>query len=238
MKDNVHKGHRERMKKRFKQEGFENWQPHNVLEYLLFYVIPVANTNDTAHNIIDSCGSFNDVFHASREQLKDVSNVGEKTAEFIYTLGEFVRFYNKTRYDNSAFVMNSDTAEEYFLDLFDGKKREYLYMLCLDSRNRIIFKDVIFEGTFENIDIDTSKILRIAIKCDATYVVLAHNHPSGILKPSQADIITTQMINRVLAVGGIKLMDHIIVADGKCLGLREKYLNNPEYNLDFFTKRH
>ncbi len=224
MKDNVHTGHRERMRREFKNGGFKNWEPHKVLEYLLFYAIPVADTNETAHNIIDSCGSFNDVFHASREQLISISKVGNKTADYICMLGEFVKYYNKMRYSDDAFVLDGDTAQEYFLDLFDGMKRENLYMICLDSKNKIIYKECVFEGTFESLDVDMTRILRIAVKCDATYVVLAHNHPSGILKPSQADIMTTQMINKVLSMGGIKLIDHIIVAGGKCISLADKYI--------------
>ncbi|MCH5209941.1 MAG: hypothetical protein J1F01_03150 [Oscillospiraceae bacterium] len=74
---------------------------------------------------------------------------------------------------------------------------------------------MICEGGFESVDINPSKIVRVAVWHDAPYVLFAHNHPGGIAKPSNADLVTTHAIERVLRVIGVEVLDHIIVADGE-----------------------
>ena len=224
---NLHAGHRKRMREEFEENGFRNWHSHNVLEYILFRVIPRFDTNETAHRLIDECGGFADVFRASREKLTEIHGVGDETAAYIQMLGEFVRYYNSVRYDAGRLELGSENCEEYLLNLFDGKEREYFYMICLDSKNRILYKKLINEGGMDSMDIDITRIVRIAVKCDASYVVLAHNHPSGIAAASNADIISTQTIERALKMAGINLLDHIIVAGGKCVSMREDYKKTP-----------
>lgn len=222
-KRNVHAGHRARMRADFELDGFKNWHDHKVLEYLLQYVIRRADTNETAHNLIDECGGFAEVFRASKEKLTDIMNVGGKTAEYIHMLGEFVNYYNGVRYDINRLMLDSETCESYLLNLFDGLERENFFMICLDAQSRIIYKRRIFEGSFESMDVDITQIVRIAVKCDASFVVLAHNHPSGIAKASQADIVSTQAVERALTMAGIRLLDHIVVANGKCVSIRNEY---------------
>lgn len=230
-KKNLHAGHRKRMRADFEQDGFKNWHDHKVLEFLLHRVIPRADTNETAHRLIDECGGFAEVFKASKEKLTDIVGVGEETAAYIRTLGEFVNYYNGVRYDTNRLTLDSESCENYLLNLFDGLERENFYMICLDARNRIIYKRCVFEGSFESMDIDITQIVRIAVKCDASFVVLAHNHPSGIAKASNADIVSTQAVERALTMAGIRLLDHIIVANGKCVSIKNGYggVSYPKY---------
>lgn len=222
-KRNLHAGHRKRMREDFELQGFREWQEHKVLEYLLHKVIRRADTNEIAHRLLDECGGFAGVFRAPKEMLMGVVGVGNEVAEYIHMLDEFIHYYNGVRYDINRFELNSETCEEYMLDLFDGAERENFYMICLDARNRILYKGLIFEGRFDSMDIDITKIVRIAVKCNASLVVLAHNHPSGIAKASNADIVTTQAIERALTMAGVKLLDHIITAGGKCVSIRNEY---------------
>ena len=200
MDTNNHKGHRKRMREDFEKGGFKTWQKHKVLEYLLYNVIPVADTNDIAHNLIKECGGFVNVFHTSKKRLMSIYGVGEKN-------------------NTDVFVLNSETSENYLCNLFDGKSRECCYMICLDPKNRIINQEMLFEGSFESVELDVAKVLRSAVKSEASQVVFTHNHPSGILKPSNADLVTTQALEHTLFFAGIKMLDHIIVADGKCMSI-------------------
>lgn len=222
--DNVHKGHRARMKDKFGKSDFKGWEPHQVLEYILHLCIPRVDTNETAHNLINQFGGFANVFKVSKEQLCKVEGVGKVTADFIYTLGHFVRYYNEVRFKMKRFVLDSESCEQYMINLFDGLEREHFFIICLNARNEVIFQEDIFEGSFDSIDIDLPRILRIAVKNDASYVVMAHNHPSGIAIASDADIVSTSTIMKALNMCNIKLLDHIIVADGKCVSVRNEML--------------
>lgn len=212
------------MREDFAKDGFASWQKHKVLEYLLYHTIPVADTNDMAHELMKKCGGFVNVFRADKKRLMEVNGIGSKTADYLMVLGEFVKYYNKVKYDTDMFVLESENCEEYLLNLFDGKIRECCFMLCLDSQNHILSCDLVCEGSFESLDVDVSKIVRIAINKEASYVVFAHNHPSGVAKPSNADIVSTKLIENALRMVGVNLMDHIIIAGRECVSMRDGYL--------------
>ena len=223
-KKNNHLHHRQRMRQEFGKKGFDGWPKHRVLEYLMFQTIPVADTNDMAHDLIRKCGGFINVFYADKKEIMEVDGVGTKTAEYLSMLGEFVKYYNNVIYDKDSFVLDSNTSEQYFRNLFAEHSRECFFIICLDPQGHILNSERIFEGSFESMDVDISRIMRIAVKCNAASVVLAHNHPSGIAKASQADIVSTQAVERALLMGGISLLDHIIFADGKCVSMRNEKL--------------
>lgn len=224
----IHKNHRKRLRREFENAGLMRWQEHVVLEFLLFYAIPRRNTNDIAHSLIERCGGFLNVFSASKEQLMSVKGVGESAADYITALGELIKYINCKKFSDDVFVLNSDRCEKYLINLFDGEKEERFYMICLDTRNRIIYQDVLFEGGFESIELDSVKVARKAVACGAACVVFAHNHPSGVARPSYADIEATRVLEAKLKVVGIGVIDHMIVAGGKCASMRElKYMTEP-----------
>lgn len=222
--ENVHKNHRKRVRENFKRSGIENWQEHNVLEMLLFYSIPMSDTNEMAHNLIKECGGFVNVFTASKEQLMSVKGIGEESAMYLMFIGQLMSYYRKKKTDINAFELNSETSREYLLNLFEDKKTECFYMICLDPKNKIINQSLISEGGFEAMNVDVAGIMRTAIVSDASYVVFAHNHPSGVAIPSNADITTTQVLERMLHNCGIRMIDHVVVADGKCTSMRDGWL--------------
>ena len=102
-------------------------------------------------------------------------------------------------------------------NLFDGKNRECCYMICLDPKNRIINQEMLFEGSFESVELDVAKVLRSAVKSDASQVVFTHNHPSGILNRQRKFGLRQALSIRFFR--RIKMLDHIIVADGKCISI-------------------
>ena len=99
---NIHEGHRDRLRKRFLDEGLDNFHDHNVLELLLFYSIPRKDTNEEAHNLIDTFGSLSGVFNASHEDLCKVKGIGENTATLIKMMPElFKKYEGKSKGFNS-----------------------------------------------------------------------------------------------------------------------------------------
>ena len=96
-------------------------------------------------------------------------------------------------------------------------------MICMDGQNRIIRRDLIFEGNFESVSLDVGSMVRIAVNCDAQKIVLAHNHPSGILLPSDPDILATRVIINAMKLVGVEVEDHIIVTDDGCESMMNKY---------------
>ena len=118
--ENVHKEHRKRVKDRFVRFGFETFDDHVILETLLFYTIPVKDTNPIAHRLINRFGSLCCVFEATYDELLSVEGVGRASAIFILMIGSFIRIYN----DKKSIESNEPFSVDY-LGKFATKKLMY-----------------------------------------------------------------------------------------------------------------
>lgn len=211
--ENIHEGHRKRMKERFMKSGLEDFAPHNVLELLLFYSIPRGDTNPIAHRLIDTFGSLSGVFDATPEELMKVSGVGESTAILISMIPQMARKYLEDKADAVNVVGGCGDIGAYLLPKFVGRTNEALMMVSIDNKNKVISCSVVAEGTVDSAKVSRRKVMEEAMKVKATRVILAHNHPRGVAVPSAEDVAMTREIGRLFAQVGIELVDHIIIAD-------------------------
>ncbi|MEG2074707.1 MAG: JAB domain-containing protein [Angelakisella sp.] len=213
----IHQGHRERLKKRFRQQGIASFDIHNVLELLLFYAIPIKDTNEEAHLLLETFGSFVNVFDAPYEDLVKVRGISENSATLIKLIPQLCQMYYELKVEDAP--PDSDNIAEYLgkrlVGKYIGEVNEVAYLICLDNRLRILFFGKLGEGTNDSVSILTRKIVEISIRCNASSVILAHNHPSGLAMPSRRDRETTKQLYYALAGVSIKLLDHIIVARGE-----------------------
>ena len=212
---NTHEKHRERVRENFMKYGLETFQPHNVLEFLLFYSIPVKDTNKIAHNLINRFGSLSEVFDADYEKLLEVDGVGERSAMLIKLMPELFREYEKDKLNDKDVRLNSsELVAKYVSRYFKGLNEERLYLLCLDKNCKKLSIDLISEGTINATMINNRKIVESAIMSRAASVILVHNHPSGVTAPSKNDINVTYDMADMLNSVGIRLNDHIIIGHG------------------------
>ena len=211
--ENLHEGHRKRMKERFIKSGLEDFAPHNILELLLFYSIPRGDTNPVAHRLIDTFGSLSGVFDATPEELAKVDGVGENSAILISMIPQIARKYLEDKADTANIVGGCSDIGAFLLPKFVGRTNEALMMVSIDNKNKIISCSVVAEGTVDSAKVSRRKIMEEAMKVKATRVILAHNHPCGVAVPSSEDVVMTKEIGRLFAQVGIELVDHIIVAN-------------------------
>ncbi len=217
----LHKNHRERTKKRFRASGLAGFEPHNVLELLLFYAIPRVDVNDTAHRLIDEFGSFEKVLEADYESLLKVSGVGENAATLIKLTLESFRFYEQQK-NKQGFTVNSTSAAiSYARSLFVGEKTEKCYALCFDSNLKKTNCVKISEGSVNATDISVRRIVEAATASQATSIILTHNHPTGTSTPTKEDIATTKTIYSALKPIGIELYDHIVVSANDAVSMAD-----------------
>jgi DNA repair protein RadC len=208
----LHDGHRQRKKQRFLQHGLDSFADHEVLELLLFYAIPRRDTNETAHRLLEHFGTLKGVLTASVEELQKVEGVGESTAAFLHLLQAVG--YRALRTAGDDTILNSvDSAGAYFQKLLRGERREVLYQVCLDAKGKVLSHKRLSSGTVSMAPVNVREVVENALYTDASGVLLAHNHPSGIALPSEDDRQITLQIRQALGTMGIELVDHIIVAD-------------------------
>ena len=219
---NPHAGHRKRMRERYEKNGFNGWSEHEVLEFILFDKIPRKDTNKIAHDILDKFGSIKNAISSDVESLVKIDGIGEATAKHILSQEKMYNYGRYERIEVKTKKYDPDNPYDFFCALFDGRKRETMYMVCLDIRGRVLRCDLVFEGTFESIDLNVGAMVRLAVTAEAFSVVLAHNHPNGNPEPSDDDIISTRIIKSAMCLVGVELLDHVIFTDEGCKSIMNK----------------
>lgn len=223
-KENIHAGHRQRLRKKFLQSGADSLEPHELLELLLFYAIPRANTNPTAHMLLDQFGSLKNVLSAPVEDLARVEGLGESSAVLLALVA---RLYCRAMVDSIEECRNIlDTTERlghYCIALLSAESREVMYQICLDAKGRLLKRFRVNEGSTSGVDFDVRKIVVNALGSNASMVVLTHNHPSGVALPSDEDFAGTDMVREALDTISVRLVDHIIVADNDYISFRDSH---------------
>ncbi|MDR2502306.1 MAG: DNA repair protein RadC [Oscillospiraceae bacterium] len=209
----VHDGHRDRLRERFKNHGLDSFDDHTVLELLLFHAIPRRDTNETAHLLLEKFGTLADVFDAPREELCRVPGVGETAALLLKLLPPIARRYYISRTEITGIVNSARRAGEYLLPYFFGEQDEVVYIMCLDAKCKVLCCKLLFRGGVNSANVNVRKLVETALSFNATSVILAHNHTSGIALPSPEDKTTTKRIMEALSAVDIVLADHIVVAD-------------------------
>lgn len=217
----VHDGHREKMRERFLASGLEGFAPHEALELLLYYAIPRRDTNPTAHALMERYGSLSAVLSAPAEDLKKVEGIGESAAILLSLVGPLSRKAAMADAAAEKVLSSSERAGKYLLTLFEGKKREAVYQLCLDQKGKLLACKLLGEGGATAAAVEIRQVVENAILTSASAVILSHNHPSGIALPSQEDYAVTDRAKAALATIGVTLTDHIIVADGDYVSMAD-----------------
>ena len=220
----IHEGHRQRKKEQFRRHGLDAFADHEILELLLYYAIPRQDTNPIAHRLLDRFGSLEDVFTASLSELTQVEGVGESAATLIRLLLPLCRRVRTSGTKHEIILNSRENVGAYFIELFLGEKQEVFYEACLDAKGKLLSCFRLAEGSADNVSVNIRKVIENALNANASHVIIAHNHPSGIALPSSADNQTTLQIKRALDGIGVRLVDHIIIADGDFVCLRDNGL--------------
>lgn len=208
----MHEQHRERLKTRFLSEGLEGFDPHQALELLLFYALPRHDTNPIAHRLIEHFGSFSAVLDADPAELQRMEGLGMSSAVLLAMMKPLWRLYRRDSSQHRVPLDNYRAAGAFCVDLFAGRTKEALYLLCLDPACRLIRDVLLHEGTVNEVAVHPRTVVETALRNNASQVILVHNHPLGQLEPSQNDLVFTRKISMALSVIGIRVADHIIVS--------------------------
>ena len=208
----VHDGHRDRQRARFLEYGLDNFNDLNALELLLFYAIPRRDTNEIAHALLECFGSLEGVFYASERELLQVPGIGTNAAALIRLVPQLMKKSALSRPDRREVIMNSSDAGRYFVPRFMYEQDEVVYLLCLDGQKRVIKCAEMGRGVVNCVETSIRRIVETALKYKSSSVILAHNHPDGLALPSSEDDMVTKQVSTALALVGVSLEDHIIVA--------------------------
>lgn len=215
-KENIHAGHRQRLRQQFLRGGGDAMPDHVLLELLLTYAIPRADVNPLSHRLLKTFGSLAGVFRASPVALQEVEGMGEGSTVFLKVLmacGQrcLYQYYTSNR---RLDLRNLEHACRFALSEGAEDRYETLRMICLDSKYGLITTKVIDEGNTVSVNADPRRILEAAFLSNAHAFILTHNHPSGDVRPSDADIRVANMVKDAAKAGGLEAVDQLILGHG------------------------
>ncbi len=209
---NIHREHRKRLREKFRNVGIDGFAEHELIELLLFYSIPVMNTNDLAHELKKEFGGLVNILDADEDHLTSIKGMGENTVTLIKFIRECIHKYVNEVNNISNVRLTPANINTYIKSLFFGHTREMLYAVLLD--HDCIVKKVrkISVGTVNATPLYPREIVKFAVNEHYPYMILAHNHPTGDPLPSEADLKITKSTELALNFIGVRLVDHVIVS--------------------------
>ena len=216
----IHDGHRQRLKTEFMARP-ETFPDHKILEVLLFYVNPRGDTNPTAHALLEQFGTLAGVLDATPEELQKVKGVGEHAAVLLKCVKEAGGRYLTARSSVEDIVDRTAVAYGLLRPYFFGARNERVCVLCMDGKHKALGVRLVCEGNVNAVEVTSRRIMEVVLSLNATNVILAHNHVSGLAFPSAEDKQTTQHLRGLLANVGVELLDHLIFTDDDAVSLRD-----------------
>ena len=210
-KDNIHSGHRERMREKFIANS-DTLFPHEILEIILYGANKRKNTNGIAHALLDKFGSLTAVLDASVEELMQVDGVGKQSAVMLKTYTAAFRRYQTDKLAKKKKIFSFGDAVNFCMQLLKDSPKEECVAIFLDGKGTIL-KTKKWDGTINRVKVTSREVIEYCATTKAVGVLLAHSHPNGMLSPSNADLLFTKTLYVMLRSMDAKLMDHFIVDD-------------------------
>ncbi|MGF0537952.1 RadC family protein [Agrobacterium sp. ES01] len=204
-------GHRDRLRTRFRDNGDAALADYEILELLLFRLIPRRDTKPIAKALIDRFGTLAGVFGAPMPLLQEVSGIGELAALDLKLISTVAHRMLKSELRGRQVLASWSSVIDYCHAAMAYEDREQFRILFLDKRNALIADEVQGRGTVDHTPVYTREVVKRALELSATAIILVHNHPSGDPTPSRADIDMTKMIIDTAKPLGITIHDHIII---------------------------
>jgi len=223
-KVNLHAGHRERMRRKFIRSKGIGFSPHELLEMLLYYSIPRANTNETAHLLLQQFGSLYALFtEGDYQAFKSFPGIGDKSAVLLSLIGEILNSSTSQERGSEFLYDYSDFCQFFLNQLQQEHNNEIMMAVCLSDNMQIVRCDRIETGLPNTVKVHLNKIAKFVFQANCTALVLSHNHPGGEALPSYQDVAETKLLCERLKMLEIDLLDHVIVGNGKAYSMAEHH---------------
>lgn len=214
----IHLGHRERMRRKLATYGGEIFDTYELLEMLLYNVIPVRDTNPVAKRLLARFGSLDGVFNAELEELMEVDGIGEATAGYITNVSALPELVNSDNTLQQPLLTYSDIGR-FLVKYFEGCYDYRTVMVLLDNAMRVIDVAELYQNDYDRGNVMSNAFIDAAISLGASCVAIAHNHPYGPLFPSHADLVTNGMILLAFKHTGINVAEHYLVSGDEYIGI-------------------
>lgn len=220
----THAKHRQRIRERFFREGLDSWDSYLQLELLLSFGHARKDTKPIAKELLKRFGNLAGVMDASPKELQEIEGVGEVMASVIKITRDMGRAYINAAALERDLINHPELAIDALRADLAGASHEQIRALFLNSANKLIANELLFEGTIDQAPLYPRQIVKRCIELDANAIILAHNHPGGSLVASPEDKKITREIQDALNTIDIRLLDHLIISRSGWLSFQQEGL--------------
>ena len=211
----------ERPREKLLQQGAQALSDAELLAVLLGCGTPRRNVLELARAHIAAFGSLRELLTAEWPRWSDKEGVGLARYATIRAALELARRHLLESLKVGSALAAPETTQRFLLTQLRDRPYEVFCCLFLDSRHRLIAFEELFRGTTDSAQVHAKEVLRQTLFHNASAVIFAHNHPSGVMEPSQADEWITKRLKEALALVDVRVLDHLIVGDGSCFSFSE-----------------
>lgn len=182
---------------------------------------PEMNVLELADFLLRQSGSLRALFSASKDQFCAHKGLGEAKFVQLQAVLEMTQRYLAETLKRGDALTSPQQTKLYLTSVLRDRHREAFYILFLDNQHRVIQDEILFEGTIDAASVYPREVVKRALQLNAAALILAHNHPSGIAEPSQADRRITQRLIEALQLVDIRVLDHFVIGDGEVVSFAE-----------------
>jgi len=200
--------------------GFDGFLDYEIVELLLTLGTPRKDCKKQAKELILKFKGLKGVLDALPEELQQIDGIGPSNAFAVKLFRELLKKYYKEKINNKIILDSPNLIFEYLREKIGKEKKEHFVILYLDTRNNLIVDEVSI-GTLNASLVHPREVFDKAILNHSSHVIVAHNHPSGDLMPSEDDILTTRRLVDAGKILGIFVVDHLIISDSGYCSLKE-----------------
>lgn len=210
-------GHRKRLRERFQRSGFSGFADHEVVELLLTLAIPRSDVKQPARLLLARFGSLREILDTPLEDLQSVPGLGTVAPVALHIIKAAATLYLLQSNEVRESLGDPSRMEEFWRMRIGGLRIEVFHVAYLDSGYRLLRDGVeeLAEGTIDRAAVYPRRVIESALRKGAAALVLAHNHPSGRVTPSEQDMHLTRAIVRAAETVNLRILDHLIVSPGE-----------------------
>lgn len=211
----------ERPRERLIRGGPEKLSDAELLAIFLRTGTSGKSAVDLAREIMVHFGSLSGLFAAQLKDFDSLNGIGPAKYAQLQAILELARRLLVEELQSGVVLSSSEKVANYFKLYFSRQPHESFVVLFLDMKNKLIECREMFRGTLSHTSVYPREVAKAALKCNAASVILAHNHPSGTVEPSNADRALTRVLRQAMELIDIRVLDHIIVAGSKIFSFAE-----------------
>lgn len=222
-------GHRGRIRNLVGKAGLKALTQQQIIEFLLFFGIPFKDTKTVASSLFSRFGNMRKICDADIESLMEIKGMTRSAASLLRTVPAIAEIYGSVNKLPDR-VFKAENILPFLITTFGEQTTEFFCLISINEKNKIVHNDIFTVGSVDNLDIVAKDLVETAKIHDSKKVLVAHNHPSNDVSPSEADIENTAKMREMFRGIGVEFLDHLILGKDSAYSfdLQAALTYNPE----------